>query len=361
MKQVIFIFFGLVFFLSIIAFFAWPEKSYEPYVVSEKYLAQVNDFKIPDMPKDWEWGQFASEDGVKIRYGQTGNAGAARATVVMIPGYTATMDMYGEQVGHIAERGYHVIGFDLRGQGGSDRARASQPEKLFVEDFIVYSNDVALFLQSQDFANDRPVILLAMSFGGHVAFRVGAEHPDLVDGLLLLAPALRPSSGDMSFEEANRMLKIGNLLGKDRRYLPGQTNWQPYSEGNLLQVGIEHCSSSPERLPMRDAVFTLRPEQRVGGVTFNWGRQFYSSSDLVLQAGYPEALDKPVAMIHAELDDFVETEVNKEVCQNRMTNCVSIPIAGAGHCLAQETDPVLDVIYETLDQIVGLSEAQIKN
>lgn len=356
MKQFLFVVMGL-FLLGVIGFFAWPEQSYEPYKVSPSYRAEVKAFNIPDMPRDWTWDMFASEDGIKMRYGQTGNVGSARATVVMIPGYTATMDMYGEQAEDIAARGYHVIGFDLRGQGGSERPRPSQPEKLLIEDFKIYSNDVALFLQSLDLPEDRPVILMAMSFGGHVAFRVGAEHADLVDGLLLLAPALRPKAGDMSFEQITRVLRIGDALGKDTRYVPGNTNWKPASEDDLLRVGIEYCASSPERLPMRDAVFTMRPEQRVGGVTFNWGREFFGSSNFVLQDGYPESISHPVTMIHAELDDFVETDVNMNVCDNRMQDCVSVAIPGSGHCLTQETDPVLDRIYKALDETVQRVEA----
>lgn len=352
MKQTFFILFGLL-LLGIIAFFAWPEKSYQAYDVSAAYRAQVNRFTIPDMPDDWKWGAFTSEDGIKMRFGQTGNSGSARATVVMIPGYTATMDMYGEQVGHIANRGYHVVGFDLRGQGGSERPRPSQPEKLLIEDFRIYSNDVALFLEGLDIPNDRPVILMAMSFGGHVAFRVASEHPDLVDALLLLAPALQPKAGDMSFSEVTRLLKIGDALGKDKKYLPGHTNWEPVNESDLLHLGEEPCASSTKRMPMRDAVFTVRPEQRVGGVTFNWGREFYGSSVYVLQSGYPESIKKPVAMIHSERDNFVETEINKAVCDTRMSNCVSVPIAGTGHCLLQETDHILDQIYRSLDETVS--------
>lgn len=355
MKQILFVFLGLL-ILSVIGVFAWPEQSYEPYEVSPSYRAQVNAFNIPDMPDDWTWDMFTSEDGVNLRYGQTGNANAAKATVVIIPGYTATMDMYGEQAADIAARGYHVVGIDMRGQGGSDRARPSHPEKLLIEDFRVYSNDVALFLQSLDLPADRKLIIMGMSFGGHVAFRVGAEHSDLVDGLLLLAPALRPKGGDMSFEQSLTILRIGDALGKDVRYVPGNTNWKPASEDNLLKVGIEYCASSPERLPMRDAIFTLRPEQRVGGVTFSWGREFFGSSNFVLQDGYPESISRPVTMIHAEVDDFVETEVNKTVCENRMSDCVSVPIKGAGHCLTQETDSILEIIYTALDNLVGRVE-----
>lgn len=351
MKQFFFVLMGLA-LLAVIGLLAWPERSYEPYKVSPAYRAQVEAFNIPAMPDDWTWGMFASADGIKMRYGQTGNSASARATVVMIPGYTATMDMYGEQTGEIAARGYHVIGFDLRGQGGSERPRPSQPEKLIIEGFKTYSNDVALFLQSLDLPKDRPVILMGMSFGGHVAFRVGAEHPDLVDGLLLLAPALRPKAGDNSFEKISRILWIGDALGKDNRYVPGNAAWKPASEDNLLRVGIEFCASSPKRLPMRDAVFTMRPKQRVGGVTFNWGREFYGSSNFVLQDGYPESITKPVTMIHAELDNFVVTDINKGVCGTRMKDCVSVSIPGSGHCLTQETDTILDIIYNTLDETV---------
>ena len=61
-------------------------------------------------------------------------------------------------------------------------------------------------------------------------------------------------------------------------------------------------------------------------------------------------------MIHAELDDFVVTQVNKDVCDGRMPDCVSIAIAGSGHCLTQETDPVLDRIYNALDETVARLE-----
>ena len=35
-----------------------------------------------------------------------------------------------------------------------------------------------------------------------------------------------------------------------------------------------------------------------------------------------------------------------------MSDCVSIAIDGTGHCLTQETDPVLDRIYNALDETI---------
>ena len=115
-RRAIFIILGLL-ALTIFAFLAWPESRYYPYQVSEDYQAQVDLFTIPDMPEDWTWRSFAGDDGIRMRWGQTGNQESTNATVVIVPGYTATLDMYGEHVGHLVERNYHVVGFDLRGQG----------------------------------------------------------------------------------------------------------------------------------------------------------------------------------------------------------------------------------------------------
>lgn len=351
-RRSLFVIFGLL-ALCVLAFLGWPESRYQAYEVSEAFRAQVEAFNIPAMPSDWAWRSFAGDDGIRMRWGQTGNAAAAKATVVMVPGYTATLDMYGEHVRDIAARGYHVVGFDLRGQGGSERPRVGQPEKLLIDDFARYSNELSDFIESLNLPEDRPVIIMGMSFGGHVALRMAGDHPESADGLLLLAPALKPKAGDMSFEEAERLLKWGRRLGKDTRYLPGNSNWKPYNEDDLLRVGIEHCSSNPARLPLRDAIFTRNPEQRVGGVTFNWGGEFYESSLYVRAEGYTESINLPVTMIHAELDNFVETDVNKAICDTRMPDCQSVAIAGSGHCLTQESDATLDNIYEALDEVLS--------
>lgn len=351
-RRSIFVIFGLI-ALCAIAFFAWPESRYHAYKVSDDYRAQVEAFQIPEMPSDWVWRSFAGDDGIKMRWGQTGNADAAKATVVIVPGYTATLDMYGEHVRDIAERGYHVAGFDLRGQGGSERPRVGQPEKLLIDDFARYSNELSDFIQSLNLPDQRPVIVMGMSFGGHVALRMAGDHPTTADGLLLLAPALQPKAGDMTFEEAERLINWGRRLGKDTRYIPGNSNWVPYNEENLLRAGIEHCASNPKRLPLRDAIFTRKPEQRVGGVTFNWGGEFYESSLYVRDDGYLEAINLPMTMIHAEVDHFVETDVNKAACDTRLPNCRSVPIAGAGHCLTQESDEILEEIYNALDEVTN--------
>ena len=343
--------FGLFLLLAVVAFFFWPEKKYEPYQVSAEYQAQVDAFFLPDMPPDWQWKIFETADGTKLRWGETGNGSAAKATLIMVPGYTATMSMYPEHVDILARRGYHVVGIDLRGQGGSERHRKSQPEKLWVEDFKVYSGDLAAFIKALPRSEEQPIIPMAISFGGHVGLRMAGDYPGLVDGLFLMAPAIEPKAGDMSFDQAKNLMTWARRLGKSKHYLQGNENWKPFQE-DLSIANIALCSSNPKRLPNRDVVFTRNPAERVGGVTAQWGAEFFESSEYVRQQGFLEKIDLPVTMISAEVDHFVVTDVNQKACDARFPNCQRLDLKGAGHCLLQESDAHLEEMFDSLDALL---------
>lgn len=332
---------------AILALLFWPEKRYVPFEVSEAYQAQVDAFTVPPMPSDWTWGRFETKDGTGLRWGETGNRGTADTTILIIPGYTATVKMYGEHADLLAERGFHVMGLDLRGQGGSDRHFANQPEKLWVDDFGTYANDVAAFIKSQNFGNEHQVIPMAISFGGHVALRTAGEHPDMFDGLFLVAPAIEPKAGDMAFDQALGLMNFMRKIGQAKRYTPGGDNWKPFVEDYSIS-GIEHCSSNPKRLYLRDATFTNHPAERVGDVTNQWGAEFFESSLYVREAGFLEAIDRPVFIVSADVDDFVSTETNLSMCSDRLPNCENITYPGTGHCLPQESD---DVVFDMLDRL----------
>lgn len=343
--------FGLLVLLAILAFFFWPEKAYKPYQVSPEYQAQVDAFDMPDMPPDWRWETFEAADGTKLRWGETGNGGAAKATVVMVPGYTATMSMYGEHADMLARRGYHVVGIDMRGQGGSERHRKSQPEKLWVNDFSEYSDDLLAFIDTLPRPAQQPVIIMGMSFGGHVAVRMAGDYPENVDGLMLLAPAIEPKAGEMSFDQAKILMTWARRLGKSKHYLQGNDNWTPFRE-DLSEASIELCASNPKRLPNRDVVFTRNPAERVGGVTAQWGAEFFESSEYIRREAYLEKIEVPIVMVSAEVDYFVTTEVNQTACDSRFPNCQRLDLKGAGHCLLQESDAHLDEMFGELDALL---------
>jgi alpha-beta hydrolase superfamily lysophospholipase len=325
----------------------WPEKAYQPFQVSDAYQKQADSFTVLPMPADWVWSSFVAEDKTKLRWGQTGNSGTADVTLLIIPGYTATLEMYGEHIDLLAERGFHVVGIDLRGQGGSERYFKEQPEKLWVEDFSIYSNDLALFIQSQDYGPERTVIPVAISFGGHVALRLGAEHSGMIDGLVLLAPAIEPKAGKYEFDQALKLMNGMRKMGLSKRYVLGGSDWKPVGQDYSV-AGIEWCSSEAKRLFLRDAIFTNNPELRVGDATNQWGAEFFESSQYIRQSGILEIIEIPVLMFSADQDDFVSTATNEVVCEEALANCKNIGYPGTGHCLTQETD---NVVFDILTKI----------
>ena len=332
----------------VIAALAWPEAAYERFEPDAAYRAQAERYSLPPMPADWTQQTWTAEDGTVLRWGETGNRDSAKATVVWVPGYTATLDMYGEQIDLLAERGYHVIGVDLRGQGMSQRDRADQPEKLLVDDFGVYTADLAAFV-TEVAPQGRPVIPMAMSFGGHVAYRTAFENPGLFDAIFLVAPALQPRMGENSAQAVTAM-KAMKGFGRGERYVPGQGNWT-VTMPDLRVAGPEYCASNPARLHARDVVFTRNPEQRVGGVTANWGLAFMESAES-LAARDVSGLSVPVRMMLAEYEVFVENDANLAAC-DRLPQCETLLIEGTAHCLMQESDAVLATMFDELDALTA--------
>ena len=335
--------------VAVVGALVWPETAYERFEPSEAYRDMAERYRIPPMPPDWREHLFRTDDGTLLRWGETGNRNAAQVTLLVIPGYTATLDMYGEHVGRLAERGYHVMGVDLRGQGQSSRHRPHQPEKLHVDDFSTYSDDLVALIGAVA-PGDTPIVLVGMSFGGHVAMRVGTDHPDVVDGLFLVAPALKPKAGDVDFGTALRQMNGMRFIGKSDRYLPGQGNWKPVGDDYTV-ASQDLCASNPDRLYLRDAIFTRQPQQRVGGVTAQWGAEFFESAKYLARDGRYATLPIPVHMVMAEVDSFVDNTAISKACDD-IPNCTRKLMPGTGHCLFQESDVVLDEMFDDLGRLV---------
>ena len=324
-----------------------PETKYVPYMPDDSYLADSAAYNVPSMPEGWAWDFFQTSDGTKIRWGET-RADDSKASVLLLPGYTSSMDMYGEHVSMLAKRGYHVVGVDLRGQGGSDRHRSEHPEKLYAEDFGVYSDDVAGFIKAQDYPQNFPLIIFGSSFGGHVALRLEGDHETGVDGLLLLAPAYRPNTAPFSVGFTKTMTGFAKLVGKGKRFAPVQGEWRP--DGTDLTVGSD-CASEPKRLYLRDTVFVRKPEQRVGGVTNNYVRGMISSGELLQTSDYAAKIDLPIHMVVAENDVIIDSPTSEAACTNGLADCKLVKLPKTGHCLMLENDNVLNAIFDELDAL----------
>jgi pimeloyl-ACP methyl ester carboxylesterase len=95
--------------------------------------------------------------------------------VLLLHGLAGTALEWAETASWLAE-GHRVVALDQRGHGRSERRPADVSRRAFVEDAVAAIEELRL----------APVVLVGQSLGGHTAFLVGAERPDLVRGLVVV-------------------------------------------------------------------------------------------------------------------------------------------------------------------------------
>ena len=98
-------------------------------------------------------------------------------------------------------------------------------------------------------------------------------------------------------------------------------------------------------------VFTRNAEERVGGVTAQWAGEFLASSEVINTRAFLSSIDIPVTMISAEIDHLVETNTNQISCDSIFPNCIRVDVNNSGHCLFQESDEILSIIFDSVDDL----------
>jgi len=332
--------------LGVITIALWPEKTYMPYKVSDAYQARVDAITMPDFPKSWQWQRYEAKDGTQLRWGRTAFNKNAKATIVLIPGYTSTLEHFAEHLNHWDSQGYNVVGIDLRGQGGSDRPLAN-PEKHWIDSFSTYAQDIDGLLTNEIIGKpDVPVIIVASSLGAHVAYRTIGDYQTNVAGMVLNAPAFKPRL-EPSNGVAKTVIGLLSVLGKGKAYGPEQSDWKPLSED--MNVG-DACSDYLPRYNLHDALAVKNPELRMGAATNKWVSEMLKSGALVTKPGYADKINIPVHMLLVPDDGIVFNEPPKRVC-TKNSNCSFEYVTDTRHCILYGPDAAVAKVYGAVDDM----------
>ena len=334
--------------LALLAFVIWPEKSYKPYAVSDAYQAKVDAITMPTFPDAWQWQSYTANDGAHIRWGHTAFNPNAKATIILMPGYTTALDSFAEHLSHWADQDYNVVGIDIRGQGGSDRPLAN-PEKYWIDDFATYADDISGLLAGEIAPkNDAPLIIVASSFGAHVAYRTVGDHETEVDGMVLNAPAFRPQVPPFSTGVAKKVFATMKFLGKSKRYAPGQHGWRPLSDD---MTKTDACSDYLPRYNLHDVAVVKNPKLRMGAATNQWISQMIKSGEYVTAAGYSDKITIPIQMNLIDNDGIIVNAVAEQACADN-PNCSFTYVPDTKHCILYGDDAAVARVYTAVDAMV---------
>jgi lysophospholipase len=126
---------------------------------------------------------FAASDGTQI-YEKVWNAsGTPIGSVVLIHGFGEHIGRYEHVAAAVTAGGFHVRGSDLRGHGQSGGPRGH------CERFSDYLDDTRLLIaRAREASPNLPLLVLAHSFGGLIATKLGIERPEGIDAMVLSSP-----------------------------------------------------------------------------------------------------------------------------------------------------------------------------
>ena len=136
--------------------------------------------------------------------------GSPRGRVVVVHGVQSHCGWYHNLGRTLASAGYEAHFPDRRGSGSNQRDRGHAPSaRRLIDDLAERLRDLRMA------APDVPLTLAGISWGGKLALITAADHPDLVDGLMLICPGLTPRVG----VSAGERLRIAWAFLTNRRKL----------------------------------------------------------------------------------------------------------------------------------------------
>lgn len=271
-------------------------------------------------------------------------AGAARGSMLFLPGRGDAYEKYLESLHHWHLKGWRVTSIDWRGQGGSGRL-GIDPLTGHVEDFAVWVDDLAAFWA--DWKRDRPGphVLVAHSMGGHLAMRALAEKRVDPAALVLSAPMLGIAGLKLPRWLLHTVARVMSRIG-DRRRPAWKWSERP---GEVAEHRVTLLTHDADRYADELWWRAQRPQLAMGAASWGWVERAYASIASLDRAGVLEAIDTPVFIIATTADRLVDFGAITRAVK-RLPRGQLLPFGKeASHEILREVDPVRDRALAGID------------
>ena len=149
--------------------------------------------------------QYLAVGGLRIRYVAAGQG----KPLVLLHGWGTSLDTFGAMIEDL-KRQFRITAFDFPGHGGSDMP----PVTWTVDAFVGLTMGVMAELGIERAS------VLGHSFGGRVAIKLAAAHPEMVDRLILVDSAGVPPPQTIKRRLKRVASRSANTIGRFGR--PGQ-------------------------------------------------------------------------------------------------------------------------------------------
>jgi lysophospholipase len=306
------------------------------------------DYPMPGHGKAWF---AATSDRAQLRFASwRPTVKPMRGTVVVVQGRAEFIERYSETIAELRRRGFHVLAFDWRGQGGSQRF-VSRGRKGHVGWLRHYENDLALAMAQMREKLPGPYFVLAHSMGAALCLDATRRGALPVSRLVALAPMLGLTITENP-KRASRLASLLFWLGFGRAFVPGGSDTaiatKPF-EGNRL-------TGDPDRYARNSALSAAARHLCVGDPTIAWVRTAFR---LIARLNAPNAardVAVPTLVIAAGRDRVASTPAIERFAAGLKTGPALI-LPTARHEILMESDAIRAQFWAAFDAFIPGEDA----
>ena len=285
------------------------------------------------MPGKPQSGMIETGSGINIRYAHWRLSPVTRkGTVIILQGRSEYIEKQYELTADLLDRGYDVLSFDWRGQGGSSRL-LENPAAGYIDDFDEYLEDLTEVLQQLALPDCRgPLHILGHSTGSLVALLAAPKIGNRISRMVLCSPFL--GVGRQPISPAFVKLLSGSLaaFGLGEVYLTGR---EPVPETWNAKTNVH--TSSKEHFERNRKFAKEFPELCIGGATASWVFAAIRAVERVKDPEFHSRITIPILMINAGQDVVVNNN-EAEILATRLRSGSLLTIEGSRHEIWQEKE-----------------------
>jgi lysophospholipase len=243
-------------------------------------------------------GYIESYDSTAIYY-RTYRIPQAKAAIVISHGFCEFAEKYKEVIYYFLKNGYSVYVPEHRGHGYSDRI-VVDGEKVHVEDYEQYVQDLHFFVKNVVELTEKRRILFCHSMGGAIGVRYLEEFPLTFDAAILSAPMLGMNTGKYPKWLAKVTADFFCAIGKGTKYAAGQSG---FSDKPSFETSS--CVSRERYMYIYNMRLRNINYQTYGG-TYAWVKAGFKVIRKLRKRKNINSIKIPLIIFEAEKDDMVD-------------------------------------------------------
>ena len=284
------------------------------------------------LPQEAQISHWCAADGWNLRVMEwlQSHSGEARGSLFFANGRGDFIEKYLEPLGHWHARGWNVLAFDWRGQGGS----AGDIVGGHLDSFDALVADGAALLDHWSSRHSGPHVAIGHSMGGHLLLRIIAEHRPPLAAAVLVAPMIRinarPIPHNLGRIVSATLARIGF-----RRRRAWEHNERPGLPGTRRQTYLTTCA---DRYADEMWWKERQPGYTLGPPSWGWLDAAYRSIDgLTLER--ISKVETPLLILGTDRDRLVSPTAIRRAA-GVLPGAELHMYPAAAHELLRESDPV---------------------